>query len=143
MSLQSGLLHQIRAEIISESWTGRIAIALLCLVIGTLGGVLTAGVSPVAGIGVAMGLLMGLAMLASTQIGILAFVTIAYLLPFAVIPLPIGGVRPTFLDATLTVLLAVWLLRLLARPHERLVLTPLDSPVLIFLGLAITSFLFG
>lgn len=141
--MQSGFLHQMRTEVISDSWTGRIMIAVLCLVIGSIGGVLTAGVSPVAGIGVAMGLLVGLAMLVSTQIGMLGFIAVAYLLPFAVMPVPIGGVKPTFLDATLTVLLAVWLLRLLASPGERLVLTPLDAPVLIFLGLAITSFLFG
>ncbi|MBI4300592.1 MAG: O-antigen ligase family protein [Chloroflexi bacterium] len=108
-----------------------------------LGGYLTVAVSPLAGFGVLLGLLLAAAMLLNTQVGLLTAIAFAYLLPFGVIPIPIGGVRLTFLDASVTALLLVLLMRLLGQKNERPVSTPLDAPVLIFIGVAIAAFILG
>ena len=64
----------------------------------------------------------------------------ATLLPFAAIPLPIGFV-PTFLDVVLLCFFVGWLARLVTRPEERLVATPATTPLLVFMGLAVVSFI--
>jgi O-antigen ligase len=63
------------------------------------------------------------------------------LLPFGVIPLRLG-VQLTFLDATLTLVLLVTLLGLL-RERRPLVGSPLNAPLVLFVGLATVSFIVG
>ncbi|HUE75680.1 MAG TPA: O-antigen ligase family protein [Chloroflexota bacterium] len=89
-----------------------------------------------------LGLISLAAIIANSDRGIMAAIAVITLLPFGVIPVPLGGVRLTFLDATLTLLLVVWLLRLLGR-REGLRTTPIDGLVVLLIGLAITSFVFG
>ncbi|MBM2826350.1 MAG: hypothetical protein HW403_414 [Dehalococcoidia bacterium] len=113
------------------------------LVAGTFAGLVTAAVHPMAGPALLIGVLLAIACLTRRQVGTLLVVGVAYMLPFAVIPIPLGGVRLTFLDATLSFALVLWMARLLLRPQERLVITPLDAPILLFIGLAATSFILG
>jgi len=82
-------------------------------------------------------------LLSNTQAGLLAVTCIIYLLPFGVIPLPLGPVKLTLLDATLSVLLLVWIGRLLTQPGEHLEGSPLGGMVVVFIGLATVSFLVG
>lgn len=107
------------------------------------GGVLTAAVSPFAGFGVLIGLAAFVAVLARPWLGVIATMAVLYGLPFGVIPIELGNVRLTFLDAALTLTLLAWLLRLLTDPNERLVTTPLALPLVAFIGLATTSFFVG
>ncbi len=107
------------------------------------GGILTAAVSPVAGFGLLVGLVAFAAVLVSPWLGVIATVAVLYGLPFGVIPIELGSVRLTFLDATLTLTLLAWVLRLLTSPNERLVTTPLALPLVAFIGLAVTSFFVG
>ncbi len=100
-------------------------------------------VHPLAAAGLVAGLGLAAAILRHTQAGLLAVIGVAYLLPFAVLPLPIGGVRLTFLDATVTLLLAVWLMKQLSDPSTSPVFSPLAAPILFFLGLILTSFVIG
>lgn len=100
-------------------------------------------VHPLAAVGLLAGLGLAAAMLRYTQAGLVAVIGVAYLLPFGVLPLPIGGVRLTFLDATMTLLLAVWLMRQLRDPSSSPILSPLGAPLLLFLGLILTSFVIG
>ncbi|MBI2908639.1 MAG: O-antigen ligase family protein [Chloroflexi bacterium] len=113
------------------------------LALGAAGGVLTAAVSPFAGFAVILAMLLVAAVLINTQVGIVTVITIAYVLPFAVTPVPVGGVKLTFLDASLSLVLLVWILRLMANREARLMATPLDRFVLLFLGLALFSFVLG
>lgn len=108
------------------------------------GGVLTALVHPLAGVATLAALVGGLIVVQSVQAALFAVIGVLYLLPFGVIPLNLlGGLRPTFLDATVTLLLLTVLFRQLRRADERLVLTPLAGPLLLFLGIALAAFVLG
>ncbi|MBI2304976.1 MAG: O-antigen ligase family protein [Chloroflexi bacterium] len=114
----------------------------LSLIAGVAGGLVTAGVSPVAGFAAVAGGTLALAMLRWPKVGVVAVVAVLYFLPFAVLPVSVGGFSPTFLDAGLTGVLVLWLLRTLLK-RERLVFTALDGAVLLFLGLALASLVMG
>ncbi len=138
-----GVARQIQSNI-SESRALSIGLlVVLCLALAVVGGLLTSAVSPLAGFAVVFAFILGLAVLVNTQVGLIAIVTVAYLLPFAVIPLPIGGLKLTFLDASLSAVLLIWILKLLARPEDRFITSPLDWLIVLFIGLALTSFIFG
>jgi O-antigen ligase len=113
------------------------------LAAGLAAAALAAFVGPLYAFAGLVGLVGGLVMLASQRATLLGFVAVATLLPYGVAPLPIGGVRPTFIDLTLSVLLLTWVFRLLSRQDAALVTTPVDGPLVAFLGLAVASFLFG
>jgi len=105
-------------------------------------GVLVASTSPWFAFAALLALIGGLLALTSAQWGLFGFVAIACLLPFAALPVKIGF-TPTFLDLTMLLFFGVWLLRLLAEPEEKLASTPLDVPLIVFLGLAFVSFVLG
>ncbi len=86
-----------------------------------------------------VGVVVGLVLLSNPQASLLALLAVATLLPFAAIPLPIGFV-PTFLDVVLLTFFVGWLARVVTHPEERLLATPLNGPLLAFLGLALVSF---
>jgi O-antigen ligase len=117
-----------------------LAAGLVAIVAGAALGV---RVHPLAGFALVLGVATGVGILVQPLVGFVAFILTVTLLPFAVIPIPIGGVRLTFVDAILAGLLLVWVARLLLRRQETLRTTPLDGPILVFIGLAIVSFLFG
>lgn len=75
--------------------------------------------------------------------GVLIILLGLYLLPFGVVPIPVGVWRLTFLDATLSIALLAWILRLLAHPGEPLALSAAGAPLLLLLGLATVAFLGG
>ncbi|HEY7060137.1 MAG TPA: O-antigen ligase family protein [Chloroflexota bacterium] len=109
--------------------------------LGGLGGVAVVAAGPLVLFAALMGAAVALAMLRSPQMALLVFVGIVSLLPFGVIPLRIG-VQLTSLDATLTVALLVTLLALL-RERRALVGSPLNAPLVLFIGLAVVSFVVG
>ena len=119
------------------------AAVLVAVALGLAAAYITVNVSLYAGFGAVAAGLLGLAIMTNTQTGFVTVIAVAYLLPFAVIPAAVGGVKLTFLDATLTLLLIVWILRLLTHREERLVSTPLDLLILLFIGIAVTSFIMG
>ncbi len=100
-----------------------------------------------------LGLLPAVAVMAALTAGLwgLVRIEIAYagviiivtLLPFASFPFRLGF-TPTFLDAAIGLLFLAWLMPLLlARRDFTLTPTPLDLPVLVFVLLAIGSFVAG
>ncbi|MBI4758130.1 MAG: hypothetical protein HY783_03895, partial [Chloroflexi bacterium] len=105
-------------------------------------GVLVASTSPWFAFAALFALIGGLLAITSAQWGLFGFVGVACLLPFAALPVKIGF-TPTFLDLTMLLFFGVWLLRLLADPEEKLASTPLDVPLIVFLGLAFVSFVLG
>lgn len=110
---------------------------------GVAAGALAAFAGPLYALAGLVGVAVGLVMLASAQLTLLAFVAVATLLPYGVIPVSIGGVRPTFLDVTLGLLLMTWVFGLLARKHATFVSTPVNGALALFLGLAVAAFVFG
>ncbi len=115
---------------------------LLLLAAGVALGGLAALISPLYVLAGLIGLAGLVVLLSSVQVGLVAIVLIATLLPFAALPINIGF-YPTFLDIAIGVLLILWLLRLLARPDERLIGSPVNVPLLIFIALACVSFVLG
>ncbi len=84
----------------------------------------------------------GYAMLVDTRVGLAVSIGIATIIPFATLPFR-AVVTPALLTLALLMLAGVWIIRLLVRPDERLVLTPLGLPLLGFLGITFFSFLLG
>ncbi len=128
------------------SWSGdspfrRTRVALLALMGGTILGIGAVLWDPFQ-IGVLMLVaLLVAAILASPEFGLLAFVAVANLLPYAVVPVKIVF-SFTLVDVILSTLLIAWVARLLQR-RQPLVGSSLDTPVLLYLGLALTSFVLG
>jgi O-antigen ligase len=115
--------------------------ALLAVGAGVVGGVALVAASPLVLFAALCGGAAAVVMLRSPQAALLACVAIISLLPFGVIPLRLG-VQLTFLDATLTIALLVTLLGLL-RERRALVASPLNAPLVLFVGLATVSFVVG
>lgn len=109
--------------------------------IGTAVGISAAAASPLLPVGVLCGLAGLVTVLRSPLMAILAFVLAACLLPFAVIPVRIG-VSLTLIDVALTLLLAVWVARSLRR-RDPLATTPIDGLLVLFIGIAVASFVLG
>ncbi|MDO8674180.1 MAG: O-antigen ligase family protein [Dehalococcoidia bacterium] len=141
--MQDSLLGRLRVGVDHNPLARRGLLALACVVFGLIGGVVTAAISPLAGFAAIAGLGVVAAILVNPLVGVLAFVGVAYLLPFAVVPAPIGGVKLSFIDVALTLCLAVWVIRLLIKPEEKLIGSPLDLLIALFLGMAMASFLIG
>lgn len=90
-----------------------------------------------------LALLAGLAILTSTEAGLLAVFAIITLIPFGTLPFR-AVITPNFLTLALVALTAVWALRLLARPDAYdLRVTPLALPIIGFLGLTLFSLILG
>ena len=118
------------------------AIVGLLVGLALVGGALLVFLTPVGGLAVILAGLCALLMLRDVRWGLLALVAVIGLLPFASLPIKLGF-TPTFLDLVLGALYAVWGIRLVTRQQHDLVLTPIGVPVLVFIALALFSFVMG
>lgn len=92
---------------------------------------------------VALAALIGVyTLLVDTRVGLAAVIGIATIIPFATLPFR-AVVTPALLTLTLVALMGVWLLRLLVRSDERLVVTPIGMALIGFLGITLFAFLLG
>lgn len=117
------------------------------LVVGSalalVGGASIALVHPLAPFAALVGVIAALVILSNIDFGLYAVIAVAVLLPFGALPLNIGF-NPTFLDLALVAVIAIWLARLATRQDEGgFIATPLGLPVLVFMILAIFSFVSG
>ncbi len=118
-----------------------LAAALALALGGVAGG--AAAFGPIYAFAGLLALLAGLAMLASTEVGLLVVFAIITLFPFGTLPFK-AIITPNFLTLALVALLGVWLLRLLAHPEAfDLRLTPLGLPIIGFIGLTFFSLYLG
>ncbi|MBI2954154.1 MAG: O-antigen ligase family protein [Chloroflexi bacterium] len=124
-------------------WRSRAIALLLALIAGLALGVLVSASSPIYVLAGLIGLGVGVGLLINAQAGLLTFVAVATLLPYGVVPVPVGGVRLTLIDVALTALLMVWMVRLLTGADVRLEVTRLGGPLLVFILLALVSFAVG
>lgn len=90
-----------------------------------------------------LGVVFLAAILREIRVAIFSFVAVATLLPFAVIPVPIGVVKLTLVDLCLGGALLVWILRLLADRRESLRSSGVDLPVLLYVGVCLTALILG
>jgi O-antigen ligase len=136
------LVDRVRALALGGGWPLRAALIGACIVLGATGGLVLSLVHPLLILALLAGLVAGLAMLRSTQLGLFALVAVICLLPFGAIPFSIGF-YPTFLDVTLLAVFGVWLARVFTRTQEGFVSSPLDLPILVFILLAFAVFIAG
>ncbi len=136
-------MHVSLAERLTGDGTrARLVALLLVTMVGLALGGAVAILSPGVVLAGVVGLLAVVALFSSIEAGIVALILIATLLPFAAVPINIGF-YPTFLDGALGAVLILWLLRLLARPEERLASSPVNGPLFVFILLAFLSFALG
>jgi O-antigen ligase len=169
--MQNYAYNRLQAIFVSDKrWVVALAVVALCLVMGTIGGWLIAYPGPLLTAALAIGIVGGLLMLRSTQFGFVALIGIVCLLPFGALPIRIGF-TPTFLNLVLAVLFAVWLARLvtgqqnamgrrytqipadrkknqrtsalISVQNKEFVTSPLALPIVVFLFLALVSFVAG
>jgi len=95
----------------------------------------------IAGAGLA-GLFLGLWMLRDVEIAYWTVIGVVCLLPFASFPFDIGF-TPTFLDAAMGALFFVWALQIATGVQREFIGTSLGLPVILFMLLAVGSFVFG
>jgi hypothetical protein len=116
------------------------------LLLGTAGGLAAVLLpNPLFGFGAVAGLVIAYFMLGHPFFTLQVGLSIALLLPFAVIPVKLG-VTLTLLEASQMVLLGLWILRLGLRSDDqerRLVTTPFDWAIFLFLGVCIFAFILG
>jgi O-antigen ligase len=117
-------------------------VALLAVLLGLAGGAAVAFGPFWAAFVALAALACGYAMLVNSAVGLAVVFFLITVLPFGTLPFK-AVLTPSFLELALIALLAVWLLRLLARPEESLHLTPLGLPIIGFLGVTLFSFLLG
>lgn len=110
------------------------------LAAGLVGGALVVIVNPLYAVLVllALGVVVGACALPTGRFWLLAGVIT--LLPFAAVPRL--GIQPTLLDGAVALVLGVALLAVLTRSQPG-VTTPLDLPIVVYLGLCGASFVFG
>ncbi len=119
----------------------QLRVALLALGAGAVLGIGIAFVNPVFALLGMLGLAFVAAVFALPELGVLGFVAIANLLPFAVIPVRFG-LSLTFVDLILTTLLMAWTYWMVVKGRP-FVDSALTVPILVYIGLALTSFVLG
>lgn len=117
-------------------------VALLAIAIGLAGGAAVAFGPYWAAFAALLALACGYTVLVNTNAGLAAIILLSTQLPFATLPFK-AVVTPALLELALLAVMAVWLLRLLAYPDERLELTALGLPIIGFMGQTLFSFLLG
>lgn len=115
---------------------------LVGVALAVAGGAVVAFGSPAIAFAIVLGAVASVIVLSRIEYGLYALIGIAVLLPFGAIPLNVGF-NPTFLDLALLAVFGMWLARGLTRQSEHFVATPLALPILVFLVLAIFSFVAG
>ncbi|MGQ9627807.1 MAG: O-antigen ligase family protein [Anaerolineae bacterium] len=135
-------MEALRVNIYGVHLPPTVVVVSLCLLAGATVGALIAFLTAPLALALLFALAGGLAMLRNIQVGFWALVGTICLLPFAALPVDIGF-APTFLDLVLIVLFGVWLVRVMSRENEEFVASPLALPVLIFIGIAVVSFVAG
>jgi O-antigen ligase len=123
-------------------WLSALATLVLCAGLALAIGYLLAEVGPlITGAGVAA-LFLGLWMLRDIEVAYWSVISVVCLLPFASFPFDVGF-TPTLLDAALGALFLIWLLQIASGGQSEFVVTPLGLPIIVFMLLAVGSFIFG
>lgn len=138
----SAAVDFLRQRVREGGWPYWLGLLVVSLLLGTLSGLSLVFLHPFMTVALVVGLVGGLLLLRSVQMGLLFLIGVTTLLPFGAIPISLGF-YPTFLDVALLALFGVWLARVLTRTQEELLTSPLDGPILVFIILAFFSFVAG
>jgi hypothetical protein len=119
-----------------------LSIVALALLLSLLGGLIAALLGGLYSLGLMLGLAFGVWMLRDVDAAYVTLIAVVCLLPFGALPVSIGF-KPTFLDLIIGALLLVWVFRRVTGRPGRLVVTPAGLPILLFIALALASFVAG
>jgi polysaccharide biosynthesis protein PslJ len=119
-----------------------LGLGLLAGATAVAGGVVLAWGGPLAALAVVLALGAVFIVLRDIEMGFWAVIAVIFLLPFAAVPVEIG-LKPTFLDLALVAVAGVWLLGLVTRQQRTVITAPITIPLVIFILVAIFSFIFG
>lgn len=133
--LQETLVHR-------NPWVRRLATLGMCLAVGLPVGAVIGLLGPLYGSAAIIALAVGLVMLRNVMFGLVVVIGIICLLPFAALPIDIGF-SPTFLDLALAAVFFVWVTQMAADKDYHFLALPPILPVIVFLGLALVSFVAG
>lgn len=128
-----------------EYWAGparRLLVVVGSVLLGLLGGVAVAAFGPLVPLVLVVGLVGVALVLVEPRWGLLGVLAVIALLPFGTLPFKVA-VTPTFLELALGLTWAVFASRLLLHREERLRVTRLDAPLLLFLVVTLFAFLLG
>jgi hypothetical protein len=121
---------------------GNLLVGGLAVALGLLSGAAVAFGPVWAGFVALAALALAYAILVNIRIGLAIVLLVATVLPFGTLPFK-AVITPNFLELALLALSLVWLLRLLVRPEQTLILTRLGLPLIGFLGITLFSFILG
>lgn len=123
-------------------WPRALSVAALCLAIGVPVGAIVGLLGGLYGTAFIIALVLGYLMLRSLIVGLMALIGVVFLLPFAALPVHIG-VTPTLLNLVLATLFFVWASRVAAHKDRAFQALAPTFGVLIFVLLALFSFISG
>jgi O-antigen ligase len=134
---------------ISENYAGGDEQALSPLTLGLFVGLATAAAGivlafggPIAAVAVALAGIASFAVLRKLEIGFWGVIGVVCLLPFATLPVDIG-LTPTLLDLALAAVVGMWVLRIATGRRQRFAIAPITAPLVMFIIVAVFSFIFG
>lgn len=137
------MLSLLRSAANSSNRHARLAVTLLiCLLMGMVGGALLGYLGPLLTIVLVAAIAIGIMVLRSTQTGLYVLTGVICLLPFATLPIDVGF-SPTLLDIAMGGVFFVWAMRIMTHRQRGFIATPIGFPVLIFVTMAIASFIAG
>ncbi len=119
-----------------------VAAVAVCLAVALPVGAVLGLAGGLYGAAALIALTIGALMLRDVIFGLVGLIGIICLLPFAALPIDIGF-SPTFLDLVLLVTFFVWISRIVTHRQASLVADPPTLPVLVFIALAVASFVLG
>lgn len=115
---------------------------ILAGLLAVFGGLALAFGGPLAGVALVLVGATAFVVLRNIEVGLWGVIGIVCLLPFATLPVDIG-LTPTFLDVALAAVVGVWLLQFVTGEQRSIMTTPLTIPLVVFIIVAIFSFIFG
>jgi len=118
------------------------SVLILALAVSLVGGLLISLLGGLISLGLLVGITFGLWVLRDIDVGYVALIAVICLLPFGALPVDVGF-KPTFLDLIVGALFFVWLMQRVTGKLGRFATAPVGAPVLIFLALALASFVAG
>lgn len=119
-----------------------LALGLLCGLAAVIGGILLGFGGPLIAVAALIVGLAALAVLRDIEVGFWGVIAVVCLLPFATLPVDIG-LTPTFLDVALGTVVAIWVLRIVTGQQRTIVMAPVTLPLILFMIVAVFSFIFG
>ena len=134
-----------RLQLIFRSADARVTpagVLLLALTVSLAGGLVVALLGGPISLGLVAGIAFGLWVLRDIDVGYVAMIAVVCLLPFGALPINVGF-KPTFLDLVIVALFFVWLMQRVTGKQGKLVTVPVGVPILVFLALAVASFVAG